>query len=172
MSTATELPAGELQAGVATGRMVLVDIREPIEYAQERIPGAHHVPAGDLGADRLRELGDGARIVLYCRTGRRSTEALRRFPDVSHLEGGIEAWKRAGLQTESSPGAPRFAIFQQVLMTAGSLVLVFSALGAFVHPAWHGLAAAVGAGQVFSGATNTCAMAALLSKMPWNRMTA
>ena len=54
-------------------------------------------------------------------------------------------------------------------IAAGSLVLLGTALGAFVHPGFLGLSAFVGAGLVFAGITDTCGMGMLLARMPWNR---
>ena len=54
---------------------------------------------------------------------------------------------------------------------AGLLVLTGTALGTWVHPAFHGLAAFVGAGLTFAGLTDRCGMAMLLAKMPWNQRT-
>jgi len=48
-------------------------------------------------------------------------------------------------------------------------VLLGVTLGTWVDPRWYGLAAFVGAGLTFAGISNTCGMAVLLSKMPWNQ---
>lgn len=57
---------------------------------------------------------------------------------------------------------------RQVRIAAGSLVLLGFALS-FVHPAFIGISAFVGAGLVFAGVTDTCAMGMLIAKMPWNQ---
>jgi hypothetical protein len=57
---------------------------------------------------------------------------------------------------------------RQVQIAAGSLVVAGTLLGAFVHPAWLVLSGFVGAGLVFAGITNTCGLALLLARMPWN----
>ena len=54
---------------------------------------------------------------------------------------------------------------------AGALVLIGVGLG-FVHPAFFGIAAFVGAGLVFAGVTDTCGMGMMLARMPWNRRKA
>lgn len=54
-------------------------------------------------------------------------------------------------------------------MTAGGLILIGAAPGPLVHAAFWGIAAFVGAGLFFVGATGTCSMARLLAVMPWNR---
>lgn len=90
---------------VAAGRALLVDVREPSEWADARIPGAIHVPLGEL-ALRLSELPRDRKLILQCRSGNRSlgaTELLLRsgFPDVANLEGGILRWAREGHPVEA-----------------------------------------------------------------------
>ena len=58
---------------------------------------------------------------------------------------------------------------RQVRIVAGLLVLLGTALGWFVHPAFIGLSAFVGAGLVFAGITDTCGMGMILARMPWNQ---
>ncbi len=67
-------------------------------------------------------------------------------------------------------GKKTISLERQVRIAAGTLVLVGSALGAFVHPYWIGLAAFAGAGLVFAGVTDTCGMAMFLARMPWNQV--
>ena len=59
---------------------------------------------------------------------------------------------------------------RQVRIAAGLMVVTSAVLGYFVHPAWIGLAAFVGAGLTFAGITDTCGMGMMLARMPWNRM--
>lgn len=78
---------------------VLLDIREPKEWARFRIPGAVHIPMGDL-AQRASELDSAKPIVVYCKSGQRSlvsTDELLGlgFRDVASLNGGIIAWAEA-----------------------------------------------------------------------------
>src|SRR5919202_4719460 len=77
---------------------VLVDIREPDEQARERIPGAHALPLSRLDAAPLPE---GRPLVFLCRSGARTAAQAARLAaragDVMLLQGGLEAWKRAGL---------------------------------------------------------------------------
>ncbi len=75
---------------------VLVDVREPGEFAINRIPGARLIPLGEL-AKRTGELKRSEPIVLYCKMGGRSSRATRRLLDlgftrVRNLRGGIDAW--------------------------------------------------------------------------------
>ncbi len=95
------------------GDLVLVDVREPDEYAQGHLPGAVNLPRGVLefqihAHPAMGCVADEAlavpsrRVVLYCRTGGRSAlaaDSLRQlgFTDVCSLAGGFEAWRNADL---------------------------------------------------------------------------
>jgi rhodanese-related sulfurtransferase len=94
----------EVAHGLAEGRMVLVDVREPNETAAERFPGAVLVPLSRFDPAAIAP-PPGREVVFACRSGRRSVTASlaaqqRGFPYGSHLAGGILAWKAAGLPTE------------------------------------------------------------------------
>ena len=79
----------------------------------------------------------------------------------------MNAWRRAGLPVRE--GRKRLAIDRQVQLIVGLMVLTSTALGALVHPWFLAIAAFFGAGLTFAGATGTCALAMLLTKLPWNR---
>jgi rhodanese-related sulfurtransferase len=75
---------------------VVVDVREPWEYAHCRIEGSLSVPLGELPA-RLRELSHERELVLVCHHGNRSQNAAQwlaqnGYANVHNLRGGIEAW--------------------------------------------------------------------------------
>jgi len=67
-------------------------------------------------------------------------------------------------------GKKAISLERQVRIAAGSLVLLGAVLGSFVHPAFIGLSAFVGAGLAFSGITDTCGMGMILARMPWNQV--
>jgi rhodanese-related sulfurtransferase len=90
------------------------------------------------------------------------------FTKVFHLQGGLPTWKAAGYPTKVNKNAP-ISMFRQVQIVAGSLVFLGTILGAFVSPWFLILSGFVGAGLVFAGVTNTCAMAILLAKLPYNQ---
>jgi hypothetical protein len=87
------------------------------------------------------------------------------------LEGGLEAWKQAGLPVTTDKSQP-IELSRQVMIAAGTLVLVFVLLGATVAPAFYLLAGLIGAGLIFGGVSGWCGMAKLLEIMPWNRRAA
>jgi molybdopterin/thiamine biosynthesis adenylyltransferase/rhodanese-related sulfurtransferase len=75
---------------------LLVDVREPAEYEIVKIPGSVLIPKGDIPA-HLAELPQDKPVVLYCKTGVRSAEALATlkgagFSTAKHIQGGVTAW--------------------------------------------------------------------------------
>jgi len=95
------------QLAAAAGEAILLDVREPDEWAAGRAPGAIHIPLGEL-SDRAHELGPAALVVVVCRSGSRSRRAvdyLRSLGVASeNLDGGMKAWLRSGLPIEPPDG--------------------------------------------------------------------
>lgn len=99
--TDATITASQLRDLMASGApIVLIDVREPAEWAINRISGAVLVPKSAIdGGDALAGLPGDAVVVLYCKTGARSAQALATLHraglrDAVHLEGGIVAWAR------------------------------------------------------------------------------
>jgi rhodanese-related sulfurtransferase len=152
---------------------VLVDIREPDEHARERVPGALNQPLARLDA---LQVGGAKAVIFHCRSGARTAGNAQRLAAAADcqaylLEGGIDAWKKAGLPVALDAGQP-IEIMRQVQITAGSLVVLGVALGVWVNPAFFALSAFIGGGLVFAGVSGWCGMARLLALMPWNRRAA
>jgi adenylyltransferase/sulfurtransferase len=103
--TATQL-AEMLDAGKDP---YLVDVREPVEYEIVKIPGGVLIPKDRiLSGEALAELPQDRALVLYCRTGVRSAEALAAvkaagFRDAVHVQGGVTAWA-----TQVDPSLPTY----------------------------------------------------------------
>lgn len=155
----------------------LVDVREPDEHARERIPGARNLPLSRLDEAELAARRGGP-VLFHCRSGARTAGNAARLAakagpacEAYAVEGGLEAWKRAGLPVVEDRRQP-LEMARQVQIAAGSLVVLGALLGALVSPWLHGLSAFVGAGLVFAGATGTCGLARVLRLMPWNRASA
>jgi rhodanese-related sulfurtransferase len=170
--TIHELSATELHSMLGDDDVMLVDVREPDESVKSRIEGAVLRPLSAF--DPLSLPSDATRIVLHCHSGRRSAEAAQMLmgagrAEVWQLRGGIEAWKRAGLPVIGNARAP-ISIMRQVQITAGLLVLVGLALGVLVWPWFLLISAFIGAGLMFAGTSGCCGMAAVLARMPWNRV--
>jgi len=96
-----DLSAAELNGLLNANAVTLVDVREAAEYAAERIEGAVLHPLSTFNPQALPP----GKLVFQCGIGRRSLEALRRhaaagLPPAQHLQGGLTAWKQAGLPTQ------------------------------------------------------------------------
>lgn len=158
-------------AELARHGAVFVDIREADEYAREHISGSRHVPLSVIGS---RVAGAPGEIVIFhCRSGMHSRANESRLAaaapscDAYVMEGGLEAWKTAGLPVATDRSQP-IEIMRQVQIAAGGLVCTGIALGFAAHPAFFLLSGFVGAGLIGAGVTGTC-LAKLLAAMPWNR---
>lgn len=166
----------DAQAKIEGGGAVLIDVREPFERAAAYIPGSHAAPLSLFDAAAILESYPEKQIIFHCKSGSRSAEAAKRYAQATGaaetwlLTGGIDAWRAAGLPVDRSDHAPKLDIMRQVQMIAGSLVLIGTLLGAFVHPAFLILTGFVGGGLFFAGATGWCGMALLLGRLPWNRL--
>ncbi|TGY87821.1 rhodanese-like domain-containing protein [Marinicauda algicola] len=98
-----DLSAEEVAEALDAGRIVLIDVREPHEYAAERIAGALLMPLSTFEPEALPTGGD-KRIVLHCAAGKRSERAAQLAAQAgvrvdAHLAGGLSAWKDAGFET-------------------------------------------------------------------------
>jgi rhodanese-related sulfurtransferase len=153
----------------------LIDVRTPAEFREVHASIAQNAPLDSLAPDDLmqRRNGQGGEpVYLICRSGSRSTKACEQFVAAGHtnvvnVEGGTQAWDAAGLPVVR--GKKAVSLERQVRIVAGFLVLAGSVLGMF-HPYFLALPAFVGAGLMFSGITDSCGMAMVLAKMPWNQV--
>lgn len=93
-----DITATDLAERVKTNHLKLLDVREPHELQISRLPNAVNIPLGQL-AGRLTELDSAEEMVVFCKSGARSTRALELlssagFKKVKNLKGGINAWAR------------------------------------------------------------------------------
>ena len=180
-STATgnlsEITSKALYERIEKGESIdLIDVRTPAEYQTVHAVPARHVAIESLDlAEFIASRGErqGEPLYVICGSGGRSSTVCNQFraagfPNVVNVKDGTTAWVRAGLPVVR--GARKvIALDRQVRIITGSFVAVGTALGAWVHPGFLVIPAFFGSGLVFSGVTDTCGMAAVLAKMPWNR---
>ena len=170
--TVQTITAQEAKRLVTSGA-ILADIREADEHARERIPGAVHAPLSSLEEttfpiDRV--------VVFHCRSGARTQANAERLASAAPggtafvVEGGLDAWKKAGLPSEQNRSQP-IEMMRQVQIAAGGLAAVGSLAALFGSPWFAAVPLFVGSGLVFAGVTGTCGMAALLKRAPWNART-
>lgn len=151
----------------------LIDVRTPAEFESVHIPGSYNVPLDQLGEHR-QELRDvlGVPTVLICRTGGRARQAEQALKEsglsqLHVLEGGIVAWEMSGKPVRR--GQERWSLERQVRGLAGGLTLLGALGGLLVWPPLTAIAALIGAGLFTSALTNTCGMAMVLAKLPYNQ---
>jgi rhodanese-related sulfurtransferase len=103
---------------VLSGELVVVDVREPDEFAQGHIPGAIHIPRGwlEFKADPScpaydERIARDTPVLVYCPFGGRSALAAAalqelEYTNVTNLEGGLAAWQDAGYAITPPEAAP------------------------------------------------------------------
>jgi rhodanese-related sulfurtransferase len=151
----------------------LIDVREIGEYSAEHIEGADLMSLSRFNPEEISP--DNQPIILCCQTGSRSNQAAEKllkagFTEVNHLQGGLNQWKQLGYPTKINKNAP-ISIMRQVQIVAGFLVFSGVVLGKLVSPYFFILSGFVGAGLMFAGISGTCAMAKLLMKLPYNKVS-
>ena len=149
----------------------LIDVREYPEFAEGHIERSELVPLGTL--DKASDGWDrSAPLTLVCRSGRRAEEARQTlagkgFTSLRVLDGGVQAWTSSGKPLTVAQNGP-WSMERQVRVTAGALVLTFFGLGLLTSKKFFVGAGLVGAGLVYAGVSDTCMMASVLGRMPWN----
>jgi rhodanese-related sulfurtransferase len=175
MTVTTISPAGLAQRHKDGQKLELIDVRTPVEFREIHVQFARNVPLDSLDPMSVVQSRGGSSsepLYVICRSGGRAQQACEKFQqagfaNVVNVEGGTLACDAAGLPLVR--GKKAMSLERQVRIAAGSLVLIGAALGYWVHPAFIGLSAFVGAGLVFAGISDTCGMGMLLARMPWNR---
>ncbi len=178
--TATALvSAKDASAWLASGQAMLIDVREPSEFAAAHIPYAVSAPLGTLtDALALMNLPSDRKLIFQCQKGGRGNTACeavgataRGGQPVFNLDGGIEGWAKAGYPIVGSGRETVMPINRQVQLAVGLLVVSGIAFGFMVHWAGFVFAGMIGAALANAGATGWCGMAMLLQRAPWNQAT-
>ena len=102
-----DLDPGRAAELLERGEAVLLDVREPREWAAGHAPQAEHVPLGLLSLDAVPQ---DRPVIAICRSGNRSGKAADALAAagvrVHNLAGGMKAWTRAGLPVVTDDGEP------------------------------------------------------------------
>ena len=167
----------QLQSRIQSGeKLHLLDVRTPAEHAEVHVPGVHLAPLDRLDPVQLAGEQGFAKdqpIFVLCRSGSRAKQAAEKlekdgFRECHVVEGGTLGWAEAGLPVNRGTSKV-MSLERQVRIAAGAIVLCGVLLAHFVNPALMWLSGFVGAGLIFAGITDTCAMGMLISKLPWNQ---
>jgi rhodanese-related sulfurtransferase len=176
MSEPQTISVHQLAEQDGQGNIDIVDVRTPLEYSEVRATAARNIPLASLDPHSVMKERNGSAdepLYVICKGGTRGAKAQQKFieagyTNVVNVEGGTEAWANAGLPVVR--GKKVMSLERQVRIAAGFIVLA-GALAAIVTGNVYlaGLPAFVGAGLMFAGITNSCAMGMLIAKMPWNQ---
>ena len=166
--------AAELKAALeAAPKSQVIDVRESGEVALDgTAPGALLAPlSNDVAAAGL--LNPHKAVFVLCRSGARSVKAAalleaRGFADVRIVSGGMEAWAAAGYPLDRK-GPTTWAMERQVRFTVSVLLMGSFLLGRWAHPVFYVLTPLIAGGLCYSALTDSCAMANVLARLPWNR---
>ncbi|MBX9693030.1 MAG: rhodanese-like domain-containing protein [Cyanobacteria bacterium] len=162
--TPAELAGQEVQS-------VLLDVRSPIEFETEHIADSINLPLSELEA-RFEEVPRQGQLVVICRSGKRAERGAYTLsgkgfqPKV--LEGGLLAWRKAGLPVKE--GKKMLPIERQIQLIVGIGVLTGVLLGVFVNPWFLIIPGIFGTGLTFAGLSGTCALGIMLGHAPWNKL--
>src|SRR5262245_16245496 len=169
--TMQDVEATTLKVWLEQEEALLIDVREPPEYAAEHIPDARLLPLSTFDPARVPQEA-GKKVALHCVMGMRSAQAGQKLLDagfmtVYNFRGGVQAWKDAGYATAGQRTPLRLQ--RQVQIAPGTLVLLGTLLGVIVSPWFLLLSGVVGVGLVHAGVSGTCGMATLLARLPYNQ---
>lgn len=152
------------------GHAVLVDVRDPAEFAAEHIEHAVNLPLAQVTADKVAQVAEGRLPILMCKSGMRSGTAcgvLADVPEMRVLAGGLNYWAVAGLPVVRArqDAWHRLPLERRVQVVVGTLVATFSLLAVLVSP-WCALGSLfIGAGLINAGVTGWCGMGKILARL-------
>jgi rhodanese-related sulfurtransferase len=162
-------------------RLTLIDVRTPAEFGEVHVDFAHNIPLDRLDLQAVKAVAADGPVYFVCKSGGRSQKACEKllaagFQHAISVAGGTAACEAAGVPVVR--GRKVMSLERQVRIAAGALVAIGAALAGFGPEApvnWQaigaGLAGFVGCGLVFAGITDTCGMAMLIARMPWNQVS-
>jgi len=170
------IPLADIRRLLESGTPLTIwDVRTPAEFAAVHAQGARLMPLNKLDAAQITANRTHAEQPIYviCQSGARAGKACEKLTAagvgaVLSIEGGTSAWESAGLPVVRGTGKV-ISLERQVRIAAGLMVFVGTLLAWLISPWFLILPGFVGAGLAFSGITNTCGMAMVLAKMPWNQ---
>ncbi|NBV44865.1 MAG: DUF2892 domain-containing protein [Planctomycetia bacterium] len=162
-------------------KVTLIDVRTPAEFGEVHVDFARNIPLDRLDAQAVAAVAGDGPVYVVCKSGSRSQKACENLlaegiDHVVSVEGGTVACEAAGVPVVR--GKKAMSLERQVRVAAGALVAIGAGLAAFGPEApvnWQaigaGLAGFVGCGLIFAGITDTCGMALLIARMPWNQVS-
>lgn len=159
------------KSGQLPDDVIILDIREPNEYAREHIANSKNIPLSQLSITNLEPFKDKI-VLVHCRSGNRTKqakEALSKLPfrELICLSGGLDQWKRCGLETIHNKKAP-LELMRQVQIIVGLFLILGTVLSYVISPYFILVNLFFSAGLLFAGLTGWCGLAKCLMRLPYN----
>lgn len=167
------LTAHELRSMIDAGDAIVIDVREPAEFASGHLASARNLPLGEICHRGIAS--DQGKLVIHCKAGRRGLAACAKLEaeqsgrELYHLEGGLDAWQAAGFPI--TVATRRVLPLDRQVQLAIGVVLLTASVGGYVAdflPLFV-LTGLVGLGLSVAGVTGFCGLARLLALAPWNQ---
>lgn len=168
-----------------SGEAILVDVRDTSMFQADHIDRATSIPLESLPQQLTQLSEQPKKIIFQCMRGIKSQQAcslaLNANQEVYNLDGGINAWKEAGLPTISSQVSPSVtntnntcsgmppSLIKQMQITLGIVLLIVFLLIKLGLGFLFYLIPIIGIVLIIAGITGCCPLIKLLSKMPWNK---
>ncbi len=156
-----------------------IDVRTSAEHAACHVTGVDLYPLQNIDPDAMAQEIDqkanGKPVYILCKAGGRAKQAAEKLngktaSDIYVVEGGTDACVELGsIPVYIGDSQAVMSLERQVRIAAGALVVLGVVLRYIVAPQFVWLSAFVGAGLMFAGLTDTCAMGMLIARMPWNK---
>ncbi len=163
----------ELYEMIKDGKDIQVlDVRETSEYEGKRIKGTISAPLSRF-KESSKRIDRNRHSYIICQSGKRAENYAKQllengYENVSVVKGGLKSWIDAGHPVEKGESKV-WSLERQVRCTAGFLVLLGVVLSFVFNPMFLILPGIVGVGLIFAAVTDTCGMAMVLARMPWNQ---
>lgn len=165
-----EITAKELQKKLKEN-ITIIDVRTPKEFESLHLEDAINIPLDEIELDLVKKfIKENSEVFTICQSGKRGQISCDKLSQLginaTNISGGTLACKELNLPIIY--GKQSISLERQVRIAAGLFVLIGS-VGSNYFPNLIYLSAFVGAGLLFSGITDTCGLALVLGKMPWNK---
>lgn len=176
MKTISVKKLAELQSKQS---VTILDVRTPAEFQSVHASQARNFPLESLDTTKILEQhaeSNEQPLYVLCKAGTRAKKACEKLEQAGHqnviiVDGGTDAWVAADLPRVV--GRQTMSLERQVRIAAGSIAFIGSVLAIVTNNVYFaGIPAFIGAGLTFAGVTDTCGMAMVLARMPWNQVSA
>jgi len=174
MSQIQSVDAQTLNKWMKDSKVLLIDVREPLECSLEKIESSKNVPLAQITLGDLDLLKNkNKKIVIQCRSGARSMSACKKLSEADpslelyNFDGGILAWKAQGYDVVQEKDI--LPLDRQVQLTLGIIITFGVVMSYLFNDIWVLVPAIIGLGLINAGLTGWCGMAKLMALFPWNR---